>query len=55
MHTMVLTDQTQRQCACEHDCPSGFACPLEDCFSGTEVRAAAPPKARAHVAVRLAA
>ena len=25
---MVLTDQTQGQCAREHDCPPGFKCPL---------------------------
>jgi hypothetical protein len=26
---MVLTDQTQRECALEHGCPSGRSCPLE--------------------------
>jgi len=25
---MVLTDETQAQCAREHDCPPGFKCPL---------------------------
>lgn len=30
--TMVLTDQTQRQCAEEHKCPAGRVCPLEGCF-----------------------
>lgn len=25
---MVLTDQTQAQCAREHDCPPGTVCPL---------------------------
>ncbi|MDD3352355.1 hypothetical protein [Zoogloea sp.] len=25
---MVLTDQTQGQCAREHDCPPGRVCPL---------------------------
>lgn len=28
MRTMVLTDQTQSQCAREHDCPPGTICPL---------------------------
>lgn len=26
--TIVLTDQTQQQCAREHDCAPGTACPL---------------------------
>lgn len=30
---MVLTDQTQRQCALEHHCPKGTKCPLEGCFA----------------------
>ena len=30
---MVLTDQTQRQCAAEHACPPGRNCPLEGCFA----------------------
>ena len=25
---MVLTDETQAQCAREHNCPPGFKCPL---------------------------
>ncbi|MCG2578616.1 hypothetical protein LZ012_16585 [Dechloromonas sp. XY25] len=25
---MVLTDQTQAECAHEHDCPPGSVCPL---------------------------
>jgi hypothetical protein len=25
---MVLTDETQPECAREHDCPPGFKCPL---------------------------
>lgn len=33
MRAMVLTDQTQRQCAEEHECPSGQSCPLGDCFA----------------------
>ncbi len=28
MKTMVLTDETQAQCAREHDCPPGTVCPL---------------------------
>lgn len=30
---MVLTDQTQRQCALEHGCPPGRKCPLDGCFA----------------------
>jgi len=30
---MVLTDQTQSQCACEHGCAPGLKCPLEGCFA----------------------
>jgi hypothetical protein len=30
---MVLTDQTQRQCAFEHECPPGRNCPLDGCFA----------------------
>jgi hypothetical protein len=30
---MVLTDQTQRQCALEHGCPPGRNCPLNGCFA----------------------
>lgn len=33
VHEMVLTDQTQMQCAREHDCPPGRNCPLEGCFA----------------------
>ncbi|MEO8411923.1 MAG: hypothetical protein ABI478_15245 [Propionivibrio sp.] len=32
-HTVVLTDQTQRQCALEHGCPPGRSCPLDGCFA----------------------
>ena len=32
---MVLTDQTQRQCALEHGCPPGRNCPLDGCFAMT--------------------
>ena len=30
---MVLTDQTQHQCALEHHCPKGTKCPLDGCFA----------------------
>lgn len=30
---MVLLDETQAECAREHDCPPGRACPLEGCFT----------------------
>jgi len=40
---MVLTDQTQDQCAREHDCPPGFKCPL----CGYFVEASEPEKAPA--------
>ncbi|MGE5386484.1 MAG: hypothetical protein ACM3SV_11435 [Betaproteobacteria bacterium] len=33
MHAMVLTDQTQRQCAEEHECPTAQRCPLGKCFA----------------------
>ncbi|HQZ02410.1 MAG TPA: hypothetical protein PL024_10700 [Thauera sp.] len=29
---MVLLDETQRECACEHGCPPGFDCPLAGHF-----------------------
>lgn len=32
-HAMVLTDQTQRECALEHGCPPGRNCPLDGCFA----------------------
>jgi len=32
-HTVVLTDQTQQQCALEHGCPPGRNCPLDGCFA----------------------
>lgn len=37
MRVMVLTDQTQRQCACENGCRAGSECALADVFSGVEV------------------
>ena len=30
---MVITDQTQEQCAREHDCPPGRKCPLDGEFA----------------------
>ncbi|TAH46850.1 MAG: hypothetical protein EYC67_08140 [Betaproteobacteria bacterium] len=30
---MVLLDETQNECACEHGCPPGCACPLAGCFA----------------------
>jgi len=30
---MVLTDETQAECARDHDCPPGFKCPLCGYFS----------------------
>ena len=30
---MVLTDETQAECAHEHDCPAGCECPLRDYFT----------------------
>ena len=32
-HAMVLTDQTQEQCAFEHECPRDRVCPLAGCFA----------------------
>lgn len=32
-HTMVLLDETQFECACEHGCPPGRNCPLQGCFA----------------------
>ncbi len=33
VHAMVLVDQTQAECALEHDCPFGCTCALAACFS----------------------
>ncbi|MBR0566633.1 hypothetical protein J5J83_10955 [Azoarcus sp. L1K30] len=30
---MVLLDETQTECAREHACPPGRACPLDGCFT----------------------
>ena len=46
MHCMVITDQSQRQCATEHECPKGMQCPLGECFTGVEPRQAAARSGR---------
>ncbi|WP_374324991.1 hypothetical protein [Azonexus sp.] len=33
IHEMVLTDETESECACEHGCPPGRECPLHGCFT----------------------
>lgn len=33
VHEIVLTDETQSECAREHDCPPGFECPLNGYFT----------------------
>lgn len=30
---LVLLDETQQECACEHGCPPGFDCPLKNIFT----------------------
>lgn len=30
---MVITDQTQLECAAEHECPPDRQCPLDGCFA----------------------
>lgn len=32
-HQIVLTDETQAECAREHDCPPGHKCPLDSYFT----------------------
>lgn len=29
----VFLDETQEQCACEHNCPKGTKCPLDGMFA----------------------
>ncbi len=45
---MVLLDETQVECAREHQCPHGRICPLDGCFASmsgvSEEQAAALPK-----------
>lgn len=33
VHEMVLTDETQGECAREHECPTDRVCPLCGCFA----------------------
>ncbi len=33
LQEMVLLDETQEECAHEHDCPAGTVCPLDRCFA----------------------
>ncbi len=50
VHEMVLTDETQLECAREHGCPADRQCPLQGWFtetSGVAECAAAEPAARA--------
>ena len=35
VHEMVLTDETQCECAREHDCPPDRICPLQGYFTET--------------------
>lgn len=35
VHELVLTDQTQFECACEHHCSQRSACPLRTYFTKT--------------------
>lgn len=52
VHQMVLTDQTQAECAREHDCPPGTVCPLAACFyevSGVSEAMPAPTRRASHV------
>lgn len=68
---MVLLDETQAECACEHGCPPGFDCPLAGYFaevSGVSeenlealkqtverMKAPSAPAAHAHARLRAAA
>lgn len=44
---MVLLDETQEECACEHDCPKDRVCPLAGYFADSADRIAAVAVARA--------
>lgn len=35
VHEMVLLDETQAECAHEHECPKGRVCPLKGYFTET--------------------
>lgn len=50
---MVLLDETQAECACEHGCPPGRVCPLAGCF--TAVSGLAPEDAALAASVAAAA
>lgn len=39
---MVLTDETQAECAREHGCPPGRICPLCGCFVEPDERNQSP-------------
>ena len=40
---MVLIDETQAECAHEHDCPPGRVCPLLRYFASPDMRYCADP------------
>ncbi|MBL8437294.1 MAG: hypothetical protein JNM61_03765 [Zoogloeaceae bacterium] len=44
---MVLLDETQVECAREHNCPAGRNCPLEGCFAPVSGLTAADAEALA--------
>ncbi|HET6719056.1 MAG TPA: hypothetical protein VFH22_05395 [Rhodocyclaceae bacterium] len=41
---MVITDQTQRECAFEHGCAPGIKCPLGGFFTGVDFSPGLVPK-----------
>lgn len=46
---MVLTDETQAECACEHDCPPDRQCPLAGYFTETTgISESSSPNSVAH-------
>ncbi len=49
---MVLLDETQQECAREHDCPPGRECPLKGCFTEHSGLDPEHPDARAAIAAR---
>ena len=55
MREMVITDQSQKQCACEHNCPADTRCPLADVFTGVDFSPGVMPKAAAPPRLRMAA
>ena len=38
VHELVLTDETQAECAREHECPPGRICPLSGYFAEPDER-----------------